>query len=814
MTHSSDDTLARRFMVAAQYVLVATFGLLPVFFIPSPAAPFTYSKVLFILAGTLIALVLFGFAAVRSSGTVQFRYGWAPLALWGVAAVAVVSAVLSGDMRDALLGDVLSVHTALFVALLALVATAWSLIGTSKAAVMRLFVLLSISTLLLSCFHLVRLAFGPDFLSLVLFSGDATLSPFGGWNDLAIFFGLAIVLALVAVEQLSLTRSGIALFSLVAAAALVMLAVINFFAVWVVLGLISLGVLVYALMKGRMSSKKEDRRSTSGAAIGISLVVFCISVLFVLGGSMLGGKIGQWVDISYLEVRPSISATADIVRNVYQTDLLFGIGPNRFADAWRLFKDPAINTSMFWNIDFVAGFGYLPTFFATTGIMGGILWLLFLGTFVFFGMHMLLRPKVSDPIWYFIGTVSFVGGLYVWCMSIVYVPGPALLLVAALCTGISTVSYGALMRIPAPTALGSKSRHAGFAFILGFVLLVVGSVSLLYMVGRHYASVYVFNTSVLSIATQTSIEELEQQTVFAYELYPNDAYVRRLAEYQLARMQGLLAVAEPTEAQREEFNTALNNGISAGQAAVAHDRREPNNWSTLGSLYGTLVPLEIEGAYERAVEALTQAQQLDPHNPRYVLMRAQIAYAADREDEARTLVEEAVALKGNYSDALYFLSQIDIATGDVPAAIAAAQAVTTLEPNNPVRFFQLGLLYYAAEQYTNAAAAFERATALDRQYANARYYLALTYDQLGRANDARTQLAIVLQLNPGNEHVTELLARLARGESIADAASSEVPLTDSAIEVDGNAVTASEAPDTPLVTPVNTPSVDEVSEGE
>lgn len=804
------DGLSARFISIAQHILVVIFGLLPILFIPIAAAPFNYSKTLVVVVGVFCALLAYGLAILRS-GTVRFHFSWAPMLLWMVVLVALVSALLSGDFHGALMGETLGVQTVGFVALLALVATTWMILGTDKLAIVRLFMLLALSTLILAVFHLLRIVVGAETLTLGFLSSDPTFSPFGGWNDLAIFFGLAIVLSLVALGQLALTRLGRAFFAVVVAAALIMLAVINFFAVWVVLGLISLVVLIYSLVRDQFSTKTPSdgaQHAVSSVSVGTSLVVFIASLVFVVGGSAIGNTIGSLTNIEFIEVRPSVTATADIVSSVYGGHALFGVGPNHFIDAWRQHKDMSINTSVFWETNFNAGFGYIPTFFATTGIIGGLVWLAFLGFFLVTGMRMLLAPALNDRTWYFIGTVAFVGGLYIWVMTIVYVPGPALLLLAALCTGLVAASHGALVRTAPVGINGYGNRRMGFIMVLLFLVATLIMVGVLYLVGRHYASVYVFNSTSTMIARGATIDEVEQRTVQAYALSPQASYARRLAEYQLARMEQLLASEDASEADQQAFSDALQNGLNAAQVAISQNGRDPRNWSMLGNLYAALIPADVEGAADRATEAFERAQVLDPRNPAYLLTLGQIAYAAGREAVAREYAERALDMKPNYSDAIFFFAQMDIAAGDTASAIDAARAVTTLEPQNPVRFFQLGILQYSAEQYAAAATSLERAVALNREYANARYYLALVYDALERTDDARSQLNAILELNPGNALVIELLGRLDSGAALVPPeADGRAPVGEESgiSEDDAGSVRTSTPPDTPLVSPVNTP---------
>jgi hypothetical protein len=407
----------------SQNIIVFVFGLLPLLFIPVIFVAFDYTKTLAVVIGVLLAVIFFSLSVLRS-GKVFLSTPLALFGLWGVALATVLSAVLSGDMRDAFLGDDIGVHTSLFVVLLALIATVTSLIGLTKSTILRLYVVLTGSAVVLGLFHILRLVFGPEFLSLGIFN-DLVSTPIGGWNDLALFFGLSILLSLVALEQLPLTKWGKSLFSGVICLALVILAVVNFFAVWIVLGLVSLVVLMYTLTKDRFAEKtltlEGKKNSVSMQSVVLSVLVFIVSLVFIIGGGGVGGYLSKLTGISYIEVRPSFEATMEITRSVFGENAFVGMGPNKFVDAWRLYKDPSINETVFWATDFKGASGYITTFFVTTGIVGIVAWLTFFGLFLFAGFRMLFKSTHADRFWYFIGSSSFAAAAYLWGMSLVYV---------------------------------------------------------------------------------------------------------------------------------------------------------------------------------------------------------------------------------------------------------------------------------------------------------------------------------------------------------------------------------------------------------
>ena len=802
-----NDPIAVALRSYAQNILVVVFGLLPLWFIPTAIAPFDYTKFLIVVVGVVISLILYSLSVLRS-GVLSVGVSYTLVALWVVSGIAFISALLSGDFKDALVGDLFSIQSVVFVAVLALVPTVWMLLKASKASVMRMYILLSVSTLVLVLFHILRLIFGAGFLSFGVFTSNVA-TPVGSWNDLALFLGLAIILSLITLEQLSLTKTGRILFTVVTVVSLFMLGVINFFTVWLILGLTSLVMVVYSLGKDRFSGNQLSLVTTqtpNTTSLAIALVVLGVSTLFIIGGATLGGLISKYTSVSYVEVRPSLEATANIARNVYHENAFLGIGTNKFTDAWRLYKDSSINLTPFWNTDFNAGNGYVTTFFVTTGVLGGIAWIIFLLTFFISGTRKLLSAADGDKMWYFIGVSSFVSAVYIWVMSLIYVPGTVILLLGALCTGVSLSALNVLTTKQEKMISIGTNRRTGFVLTLVVITIIIGSVSVLYIAGRHYSSVYAFNQSVQSMQEGKSIDDLEKEVVSAFQLSSSDIFARRIAEYQLARMNTLVALTNPTDEQKSEFQNASTAGVNAAQQAIQIDGLEPANWDILGGIYGVLATVGVEGAKDRALEAFTKSQELNPKSPVPYLEAAVVEARAGEYDNARNDIQKAIALKQNFTEAFFLLSQLEIATGNVEAAIKSTQAIIALEPQNPARYYQLGVLESARNNTDGAIPAFERAVALDSNYANARYLLALAYDQAGRGEDAKKQLEAVLNLNPGNADVTKLIQVITDEgslKSLRDNASKTVseaaPVTD-----ENGTVSTTQESDTTLVTPVNT----------
>ena len=807
-----DDPVAVTLRRYAQNALIIIFGLLPLLCIPTTVAPFDYTKVAIVITAVLIALVLYSLSILRSP-SLSFSVSYPLIALWSIVLVSFLSALLSNDFRDAFMGDFFSIHSTAFVGVLALVGTVWMLLRVDKRSVFHMYILLAVSTLILVLYHISRLIFGVDFLSFGIFTSNVS-TPVGSWNDLALFLGLTVILSMVTLEQLSLSGFGRGIFAVVATLSLFMLGVINFFMVWLVLGLTSLVMVVYTLGKDRFSGNQPsflvESQQKNKASLTLMIVVLFTSIIFMVGGATLGSVISKVTGVSYVEVRPSFEATADIAQHVYHENAFLGMGTNKFVDAWRLYKDDAINQTAFWNTDFVAGSGYITTFFVTTGVLGGLAWMAFLILFVGIGVRRLLNAADIDRMWYFVGVSSFISAVYIWGLSIVYVPGVVILLFGALCTGIALSSFSAMSPQSERTLVLGANRRTGVALTGVTIIIIVLSVTVLYGVGKHYSSVYAFNESVLDMQKGKDIGALERQVQEAYSLSMSDVFARRIAEYQLERLTKLISLKNPTEEDQIQFKRAMEIGITAAKEATRIDDLESQNWSVLGNIYGMLASIGIEGAESEALKAFTRARELNPKNPLPYLESAIVEGRSGNIDGARGYIEKAIQIKPNFTEAFYFLSQLEIATGNVEGAIKSTQAIIALDPQNPARYYQLGVLEVARKNTTGAIVAFEKAVEYDTNYANARYLLALAYDEVGESDDAKKQLEAVLDLNPGNSEVTALIEMINSEGSLkrlreSNMQSSVVSETSPVVNESGT-VSTPQGSDTPLVTPVNVES--------
>ncbi|MES2748900.1 MAG: tetratricopeptide repeat protein [Patescibacteria group bacterium] len=811
------DQVGRLLRKASQIVFVVTLVLMPLFFIPGMGGLALFPKIYFVLFGSLLALLFMALVILRH-GSIGVRQSPLLVAWWVIVAASLLSAFFAPNFTAALFGDALEIHTVGFLALLGLVMSLTQSVANTKRTTMLVYMSFTASAILVSLLFLARVVFGPEFLTFATLQ-NVTDTMIGSFNDLGLFIGCLVMMALVALAQLELPKRGLIAVSILLGLSLIVLACVNFYFVWMMIALFSLLLLMYVLTKDRFGTQANTTVNHRPLPLGpVSLIgmVFLVSAIFLVGAGTIGSAISNKTGINFIEIRPSLSATTDVLRQVYGENAVTGFGPNRFTEAWNLYKDPSINSTIFWSTPFNAGGGYISSWFVTTGILGVLAWVAFLGLFIYTGFKALLSSVATDTFWFFMGTISFVGGLYVWILSFFYVPGPTLLLLGAVCTGTLIVAKQTLV----PSA--QKSLHllsnskTGFVLIASVMIIIIGIFATGYGATNQATAAYIFSTAPMYVTTDTvdPVSVVSERIALAYSFYPTDTYARSLANYQLSYLNQLLSVTEPTAEQQQQFQNAISAALNASAQAIALKPTDARNWQMLGDIYGGLSLLNIEGAQDRAFESYARAEALDPRSPYYVLQKAVMTARSGNASEARRLAQLSLDLKPNFTDALYLLSQLDIAAGDIPTAIRTTESIISLEANNPGRYYQLGVLHGAVKNTDAAIAAFTAAITLNPSYANARYFLAEQYLIKGNREAALEQLQIIRDLNPENTAVNSVIDKINSGTLPLGEFAPNANLPEgSPVTTTNDVTTTSEVPETPLLTPVNTPTTQRSEDG-
>ncbi|MFA6999926.1 MAG: tetratricopeptide repeat protein [Candidatus Paceibacterota bacterium] len=614
--------------------------------------------------------------------------------------------------------------------------------------------------LVLSVFELVNMFIGFDRFLPGLLQGISSGNLVGSWNNFALLFGLFILLSLFTLEFLK--TKGVFLFVqyFLLVTGLFFLIIINIPLVWLLVAIFSMVIFVYSVSIQHAGVKIVHGGGESKRFPFAALIVMFIGLVFLVGSNSLGGLISKYVNLSNPEVRPSIVTTGQIALKAIKHNPAFGTGPNTFSLDWALWQPKEIASTIFWNSDFSNGYSTLSTFVVTTGILGLLAWIAFFIIFVIRGIQS-LRVALKDPLSNYFILTTFMVSLYCWLTFIIYTPNILMLMLAFSSSGIliGILVYRQVIEVRHFSFLNDP-RNSFFA-ILSLMVLMIATLFVSYLYVEKFTSVIYFSKSLNADNTMESLVHSEKMLVNAISLDKNDIYYRTLSEVYVAEIGALVNdknVSQDT--LKSNLQQLINFAQNSASMAVSQNPKQYLNYVNLGNVYASLVTLSVDGSYESAVSSYAKAQALAPNNPSIILAKAQLEFAKKNNDEARKLISQALDLKLNYTDALFLLAQIETSEGNAAGAIKQVERAAQLSPNDSTIFFRLGLLRYNNSDYAGAVSAFEQAVLLDNGYLNARYFLGLSYQKVGRNGDALIQFKILDKVLPDNQDVKKAIDSL------------------------------------------------------
>jgi len=152
----------------------------------------------------------------------------------------------------------------------------------------------------------------------------------------------------------------------------------------------------------------------------------------------------------------------------------------------------------------------------------------------------------------------------------------------------------------------------------------------------------------------------------------------------------------------------------------------------------------------RALELAHKALALDPSGGAPYLLLAKISRDGRRYDEAIDFAEKAVALLPNNPLAVTILATTLTFAGRPEEALPLIQNVKRFSPITPASLLRTeGWAYHSLGRYEEAIAAFESARARNPKGVLSVAWLAMTYADMGRMEEARAMAQEILKLSPG-----------------------------------------------------------------
>lgn len=652
------------------WALFLVVVLLPVFCLPFTNIPVETSKGLLLVVGITVSVIFWAISRFLD-GKIVFPKSWLLVSGLGIVLAFLLSAIFNGGYQASFFGTMFDIGSFwyIFTGFVLLFMSSMVFRESKQAKILLLGVILSSAIVLIfQCIHL----FTPGILSLGILSGQ-TGNILGSWNALGLFAGFSCLMFLFVMEFFPISRVEKIILGIFILLSILLAIIINFPLVWELLGVFALIIFVYKVSISLQTNEKEEKRKNFPA---VSFAVVIVSLLFFLGGHLISNVLPSRLQVSNTEISPSVGATMTITKGVLTHHPVFGIGPNRFGDAWSMYKPAIVNSSDFWDTSFGSGFGLIPTLTATTGVIGILAWIIFLILFLFIGAKSVFSSVKNKANW---ETVAFfVLSLYLFISSFFYFTGTVMFLLSLSFTGVFIGLIASSSEKEMFISFLNDHRKSFFS-ILALIILVILSVVISFKYIERFASVPYFGKA-LSATTEPAAENYINK---ALSLYSNDLYLRTYSQIFLVKLNSIVNKSSNlSDTDKADLQTSFDNALNGAEMATVYDPSNYLNFQLLGSVYQAFGLLGVKDAYAKSVVSFKDASVLNPLNPGLKLSMAKVSFADGKTQDAKDYANAALSLKGDYVDALVVLSQIAKSENNNSEALSYAKQALSITPTN------------------------------------------------------------------------------------------------------------------------------------
>lgn len=760
----------------SRWALILFAALTPIFFLPFTALPVAVHKEVLVFG--LILVVFFAMLGrILLEGRIRYPGHLLTLALLVLVLVWGASTFFSASQIGSLMGAWATPDSFFAVFLFAVLTLSIVTTFDKRDIVLSLLVFLA-SLSVLGVFELLQLM--KIFILPYDFTKIATFNPIGSVNDLGVIlaFGLIIASGLMATPDMSKLLKRFLGLSVVIF--ILILAVIDFWAIWV--GLALAMIFMISFLSIGLQSDRSNKANVTDRTYGEGLqlvyfqkawlpsIILLVSIFLLFIPSPLGKFIQTPVEVS-----PNFGATLGIAnQNLKESNYFLGSGPNTFGYIFNLYKPTDINRTIFWSTVFNTGASAMATWVGTVGILGILSLLFLIFAFVWTGIKGTAIRNASRGIMNVASQSIFVGVSFLFIMWFLYVVNFTTMALTFWGMGLFlAASLFFIMETDVGSSVSNTSNRSvfreykifnsppkTFLFSLLIVGLMVGAVSGVYFETNRYIAEVYFGKAIKASA-QNNSEETIGNISKAIDLWKYDErYFQGLAQAVFFQLNPLLARKDLSqEALRDQFQNITTNSIAAAKVAQELDPKNPTNAVLIGSIYENLIPF-IADAANFALSSYSTAVSVDPKNPSHHLALARVSVSLKDLNKAAAHLEEAIKLKNDYAPAIFLLVQVYDGQGKIPDAVKRAEELLSLNINDVGALFQLGFLYYKNNEFDKSRQVLERTVELSANYSNARYFLGLIYDGSGERDKAVEQFTKIAELNPDNGEIKKILTNI------------------------------------------------------
>ncbi|MGI9118134.1 MAG: tetratricopeptide repeat protein [Minisyncoccia bacterium] len=757
------STLLLRMNALSRFAFMATVLLVPLFFTPYFASNLFSVKGALLTIGVTVSVLAYAIARFVD-GELSFPKTRINLAVLLIVLTTAISAVFSPSFYKSVFG--LSFEMGSLASIVSLALLYFMGIQHTSNEKYRNRIVSGIYVSFIASFLVVvaSLFLGkyPYFVS--IFKGISGGTVAGSWTDYGVVSATVVMLSMCysALGGRTLIKSIGRWLTIVMG--LLVLALVNIPALWIIVGSFALLFFVYTVSLSHKPGQIENTEKQHRLPVTAFLIVV-VCILFTVGNSFVGSVLSTKLGFVSDFVQPSATATVDIYKGESSniTHAIVGVGPNRFSEAWMRFKPVGINNTVYWDTVFSSGFGSVLTALVTTGILGFIAWVFFFFIYFVTGIRVLLAQLKTEFFDSALVTTFFISA-FLW-VTHMFISTNITVFVLAFTT--TTLFIGALVSrnvIEVSTNTYLKDPRNSFFAILLLVCIMIGSIVSLYFSVVKVVSVVYFTKGTQA----TSVESAQNYVNKAIQLeQKNDVYYRTLSSLYLSQVGTLISESKDPSTIQSTVQALVNAAQTSGTKAVSIDTENYSNWLALGQFFETATSLQMAGEpYKNGVTSYEKVAYYVPNSPAVPLAQARLELANKNMQATNEFINRSLELKPDYIAAYQLKAQMAFNDKDYKGAIDQLSQAIKYNPTVADLYVSRGVLLSQTGNPNDATNDFRTAFTLSPNQ-NTGYLLAQADIKNGNTEEATTIVDALLKLSPDNADFKDLKEKIQQSKNPA-----------------------------------------------
>lgn len=764
----------------AQVAVYAALFLLPLFYLPWTSSILELNKQLLAIVLASVSLVVW-LLGVVVSGTMSVRFTpldkgvLALLVATGIATAAAASRMKALFGINVSLSDAFITMTALSI----LYFVAVNVFNDRGRMLRRLLVKSGFLVLVLGILQMFTVYILPGG-----FTHSRAFNTLGSLNGLGVLAAVLLPLFSKSVGRWW-GKAGSVLCGAGVVASLVVLAILNWWVLWVIalagmLAIIGFDSINAAQMAADYAGASRKGRFALSRFV-VPMAVIVIGAFLLLVNFNLTSVKSQFP----VEISPSFTMSWNIVKGAFKDDLVFGGGPEAFSVAFDRFGAGQLANSQLSDLRFFDATAEVFTWLVHGGAVAALGLLVLLWSLVqvcaYLGRSLAGRggsardsDEAAESSGVLASAVAMTVALFLYPFNM------SLMAVWFFLLALSALAVSGDRRLEVD--IESKpafSLTASLGFIVGLILALAA----VYFTMVSYLGDAAYAHAVQRDTPSAALDGMARAITLNGS---SDRYFRDASQLTLSVLREEINKqgTDTSNPQRQaRIQNLIASAVQLAQRATALEPGEALNWANLASIYQSLTGL-VQDVERLAEDNYRKASELRPGDPSFDnrtgsmwLARADLASQLARNssganavrlrEEAATSLDKAAEAFGralekapSYGLAIYNRAAVYDRQGKVTEAITEIERIVPANANNPTLMFELGILYLRDNRNKDALAAMQRAVLLAPQYANARWYLALLQEEAGDVDSALANLQEIAKSNADNEVLAAKIRQL------------------------------------------------------